>query len=813
MNKRACRGFGRAMGSVMAMTAVLGSALMVMPQAAHAQGVRSYDIPAGPLATALNRFAEASGIKLFYDASLTNGLSSQGMRGSFGTAEALSRVLAGSGLAYRQTGEGAYTIERAPQPNGDARQLGPVRVEGGSAGEGTGRADASRDPGATDGTRAYTTHAVTIGKTALSIRETPQSVSIVTRQRIEDQNITDVGEALKFTTGMTLQSVGGVYTEHSALSRGASADYQLDGINQSVDSRAAQFDLAIYDRVEVLRGPAGLFRGAGSAGATINLVRKRALSGFHAGGTAGVGSWGTLRAEGDVSGSLSESGNIRARVVAVAEDRGSFLDRIDNSKYLGYGTVEFDFDDATTLALAATYQDARMDYFYGLPAYANGTLVNVPRSTSYGTPWAGGKLENLDLLAELEHRLGNGGRIKGTLRRSNSDRSSQTLFSGGGVDALGMQSLASNDEAIENRNTAADLFVDTPFTAFGSQHNILIGGDFQDYSQSTFRRAFSGFPRVNFFTFDPGAIPEPNFAAQPTATDIVAKTKSYGLYGQLRVKPVQPLTLIGGLRASWRDVRNFDRLTNRRTSGPDIKGEVTPYFGTTLEPLADWFVYGSYAEIFQPQSATTVQGTLLDPITGRQVELGVKGALMDQRLTLSAAVYRTTRSNEALVDPANPGFSIGGGKRRAEGFEAEVNGELAQGLHVTAGYAYTKTKILVAAVSQVGQAYAPTTPKHNLTLWGNYRFPAASALSGVEMGGGLRANSDFYSQIGTVRFAAGGYTVASALLAYNFDEKVKLSVNVENLFDRKYYTKVGNATANNYYGTPRSVMATLRFKY
>lgn len=764
------------------------------------------------MATVLNRLAETAGIRLFYDAALTNSVSSSGVRGNLGTAEALSRVLAGSGLTFRQTGEGAYTIERAPQAGGSAVQLGAVRVEGASAAAAASRADASRDPGATDGTQSYTTHAVTIGKTALSIRETPQSVSVVTRQRIEDQNLTDIGEALKFATGMTLQSVGGVYTEHSALSRGASADYQLDGINQSVDSRAAQFDLAIYDRVEVLRGPAGLFRGAGSAGATINLVRKRALSSFHVGGTLGAGSWGTLRAEGDVTGAVSASGNIRARLVAVAEDRGSFLDRIDNRKYLGYGTVEFDLAPATTLSLAATYQDARMDYFYGLPAYANGTLVSVPRSRSYGTPWAGGKLENVDLVAELEHRLSNGGRIKGTLRQSESDRSSQTLFSGGSLDAAGMQSLSSNDEAIKNDNTAADLFVDTPFRALGGLHNFLIGGDFQDYSQSTFRRAYSGFSRVNFFTFDPGAVPEPDFAAQPAVTNSVAKIKSYGIYSQLRLKPVQPLTLIGGLRASWREVRNLDRLTNRRTNGPDVDGQVTPYFAATLEPLADWSLYGSYAEIFQPQSATTVQGTLLDPVTGRQMELGVKGELMDQRLTLSASVYRTTRSNEALSDPANPGFSIGGGKRRAEGYEVEVTGELTDGLHVSAGYAYTRTKILVAAVSQVGQAYAPTTPKHNLTLWGNYRLPTSGPLAGLEIGGGLRANSDFYSQIGTVRFAANGYTVASALLAYNIDERLKLSVNVENLFDRHYYTKVGNATANNYYGTPRSVMATLRFK-
>ncbi len=804
-------GFGKAIASALLVTTAFGAAV-IMPGIAHAQAVQSYDIPAGALAGALNRFAEASKIKLFYDSSLTNGRSTAGLKGSFSTTEALSRLLTGSGLAFRQTGTGAYTLEQAPQVSGDAVQLGPVRVEG-SAGTGEGDIMLSRDPGATEGTKSYTTHALTVGKTPASIRETPQSVSVITRQRIEDQNFTDVSDALRFSTGLTLQSVGGVYTEHSALARGASADYQLDGMNQNVDSRAAQFDLAIYDRVEVLRGPAGLFRGAGSAGATINLVRKRALADFYVGATAGGGSWGSYRAEGDITGALTASGNIRGRLVGVTEDRGSHLDGVDNKKHLIYGTVEFALAADTTISLGTTYQHAKMDYFYGLPAFATGQLPDVSRSKSYVAPWANGTLDNLEMFGELEHRLTNGGTIKATLRRSESNRSSQTLFSGGGLDARGMQALSSNKERIENDNIAADAFIDTPFSAFGSAHNFLIGADFQDYSQSTKRRAFQAFPRVNFFTFDPATIPEPNFNAQPLVGDSLSKVRSYGIYSQLRLKPVQPLTIIGGMRLSWREVTNADYLTNTNSAGPDVKGKLTPYAGITLDVLRDWSIYGSYAEVFQPQSATTVAGVLLDPITGRQYEVGIKGELLDQRLNVSAALYRTVRSNEALADPANPGFSIAGGKRRAQGFEFEVSGELTPGLNMTLGYAYNETKVIVAALSQIGQVYAPTTPKHNFTLWANYSFPAASILSGVEAGAGLRANSSFYSQVGTVRFAAESYTVASLQLGYNFNEHVKLTANVENLFDETYFAKVGSATANNYYGAPRSAMATLRVKY
>ncbi|RYE71746.1 MAG: TonB-dependent siderophore receptor, partial [Oxalobacteraceae bacterium] len=696
-------------------------------------------------------------IKLFYDSALTNGVSSPGLKGNFSTVEALSRLLAGSGLTFRQTGANAYTLERVPLAAEGAVQLGPVRVEGASGTGGYGAAS-SRDVGATEGTGSYTTQAVTLGKTPASIRETPQSISVVTRQRIEDQNFTDVGDALRFTTGLTTQSVGGVYTEHTALARGANADYQIDGMNQNVDSRAAQFDLAIYDRVEVLRGPAGLFRGAGSAGATINLVRKRALSDFQVSGTAGAGSWGGYRFEGDITGALTASGDVRARLIGVTEDKGSHLDGVDNKKHLVHGLVEFDVASDTTFSAGGTYQDASMDYFYGLPAYLTGELVDVPRSQSYVAPWADGSLENFDVFGELEHRLPNGGTIKATVRHSESDRSSQTLFSGGGLNPAGMQSLSSNWESIENNNTAADIFVDMPFSAFGGNNNFLIGADFQDYSQSTLRKAFN-FPQVDFFDFDPTDIPQPDFESLPLVAHSLSKVRSYGIYSQLRLKPLQPLTLIGGARLSWRETTSDNYLNNTQTAGPDVSAKFSPYAGATLDVLANWSVYGSYAEVFQPQSGTTFAGDLLEPITGGQYELGIKGELMDQRVNVSAALYRTVRSNEALSDPVNPGFSIAGGKRRAQGLEAEVSGEIAEGLNLTVGYAYNETKVLIAAQSQIGQVYAPTTPKHNFTLWANYRFLEASALSGLEAGAGLRANSEFYSQVGTVRFVADGYTV------------------------------------------------------
>lgn len=785
--------------------------MVIVPTAAQAQqAARNFSIPPQPLASALTAFGDQADLQVTVDTALITGLSTSGVTGSLAPLEALSRILTGTGLTWRMVNNRTVRLERAPQGADNGVHLGPVRVEGTGGG---GAMAGLRDPGTTEGTLSYTTSVITVGKTAASLRETPQSVSVVTRQRIEDQNFTDISEALKFSTGVITQSQGGIYTDHSAFARGASADFQLDGVNQTVDSRSAQFDLAIYDRVEVLRGPAGLFRGAGSAGATINLVRKRAQAEFAVAGAVSGGSWTSFRAEGDVTGALNQSGSIRGRFVAAGEDRGSFLDGINNSKYVAFGTIELDLSEATVLSVGGTAQNARMKYFFGLPAYASGQHPDVRRGKSYTAPWSNGDLNNYEAFGELEHRFDAGGSIKAVVRHSESTRASQTLFSGSGLSPSGIQSLGANRERVENATTAGDIFFDTPVEIGGQTHNFLIGGDFQDYSQTTLRRGGGTLPVVDFFAFDPRSIPEPDFANIPLAANAKAKTKSYGIYSQVRIKPVDWMTLVGGGRFSWRDVRNFDRLTNRETTGPDVKGKFTPFGAVIFDVTSDLSLYGSYAEVFQPQGATTIAGDLLPPIIGRQVEAGIKGEFLDGLLNASMALYRTTRSNEALADPVNPGFSIAGGKRRAQGFEAEVTGEILTGWNITAGYAYNETKILVAAMSQIGQAYAPSTPKHNLTLWSNYRFPTSGALGGLEVGGGLRSHSLFYNQVGTVRFESDGYTVASLMLGYQINENLRASVNVENLFDRTYFTKVGNATANNYYGAPRNFMATIRARY
>jgi outer membrane receptor for ferric coprogen and ferric-rhodotorulic acid len=667
----------------------------------------------------------------------------------------------------------------------------------------------ARSSGAdTDNSGSYAGRAITLGKTPTVLREVPQSVSVITRARIEDQNFTDVGDALRYTTGVQSTSVGGDYNSFGAQARGATADYQVNGLNQLVDDRAALFDMAMFDRIEVLRGPAGLFKGAGSAGATINLVRKSATATPHFRGALTGGSWGTVRGEADVNGGLNASGSLRARIVAVGEERGTNLRNTDNSKAFGFATLAVDFDPGTTLAIGGAVQQAKTDYFFGLPAFANGTLLDVPRSTSFATDWARGDLGASSVFGELEHRLGNGGFVKAVLQRSTTSRETKSLFSGGGLQTSGRTNVSWNLEDIPTRNLTGDVYLTTPFTLWDQTHNFLIGGDYADTQQTTYRGGgTAALTPVNIFDFDPGPYPEPTF--NTLFANLRAKTKSYGVYSQLRVKPVADLTLVGGARFSWRKLKDLNQINGARGAGPNVSGRFTPYLAAIYNVAPNLSVYGSQTEIFQPQTATTVAGSILPPVEGRQYETGVKGDFFNARLNASAAVFQTTRSNEALPDPVNPGFSVAGGKRRVRGIEAEVSGQVTPAWSISAGYAYNETKILVAPPTPFLSAFPS---KHVFSLWTNYAFNNG-LFDGFELGGGVRTLSAFQNLVGGVRFAADGYTVASTRVSYRISDTLNASVNVENLFDKTYYTKVGNATANNYYGAPRTVMITLRANY
>lgn len=771
-------------------------------QVAQATADIDFAVPAQPLATALTAFGTQSGYQIAVDPAVVADVSSPGVTGRMQPEAALDALLAGTGLVWQLVEANSVLLTR---PAGDdSTQLAPLAVE-----------DQMEATTTTEDSGSYTTGAATIGsKIPTSLRETPQSLSVITRERLDDQNLTTLPEVLEQTTGMTVNSFDGSGVLNTIFSRGFEVDLvQLDGVmvGGSQGSYATSMDMAIYDHVEVLRGPAGLFQGAGEPGGAINLARKRALDEFTVAGTGSAGSWDSYRGEVDVSGPLVESGAVRGRLVGVYTDADSFVNDVNSDKNVVYGTFEFDVTDNTTLSIGGARQEINAVFDQGLPAYANGDLLmkKSDRDTYVGSDWNDLTTETVDTFVELEHRFENDAIAKLTTRYVNRTMDNMSARANSAINPVtGNVTMQTARNKREKENINVSGYVTTPIEIAGLTQNIVVGADYQieDESLATGR----GPNRVQN-VFDPNSgNPEPDLPL--TATRNKTSQEEYGVYGQVRLKPIDWATLILGGRFSWYDLASHASTPTISTRASlSVDHEFTPYGGLVVDVTDELSLYGSYADVFQPQSALTSSGTPVPPRIGNQYEVGIKGEFLEGRLNTHLAFYRIMDENRAIADPDDDEFSIAAGKVRSQGFETEVSGTPLPGWNIVVGYAYNENKYLKDPVNE-GVPFSTITPKHSANIFSKYTLQEGM-LEGVNFGAGVRFQSSTYVTSGAVQLHQDPYAIVDAQVGYEFNENVEMSLAVSNIFDEVYYRKLGAITRQNYFGEPRNVLLTLRAKW
>jgi len=356
--------------------------------------------------------------------------------------------------------------------------------------------------------------------------------------------------------------------------------------------------------------------------------------------------------------------------------------------------------------------------------------------------------------------------------------------------------------------TAFDVYYNKPFEFAGLDHNFLLGAD---YRQSEDESIFRVGQTLTQNVFDPvHSLPGPSlnfeFPLNPT------ETEQTGVYTQVRLGLPRSLKLMLGGRLSWWDTESTDPGSGQVITENSVDDEFTPYAALLWQGLQNHTLYASIAEIFEPQDNVTIQNEPLPPRTGRQYEIGVKGQYFDGALVSHLAAYIIEDKNRAISDPDSPpglGAALAAGEVESEGFEIEISGEVIPNLVLTAGYAYVRTQFERAPSDQEGETFSTITPKHNFNLWTKY-WVSQGPLRNWDVGLGIRSVSSFYSERGSVRLEADGYTTVQARLGYAFTENLSLSLICNNLFDEKYYEKVEAAARQNYYGAPRNVSLILR---
>lgn len=657
----------------------------------------------------------------------------------------------------------------------------------------------------------------------LTARETPQSISQVTRESMDAATMLSINDVLMNVTGVNVT----LYDSQRPLyfARGFQiTDFQVDGIPTYSGSTNQEYDTALYERVEVIRGANGLLSGVGTPSATINLIRKRPSTEFDASVRATVGSFDLKRGEADVSLPLAADGRVRARAVAAYQDGGRQWDRYQENKFAGLGVIEADLTDSTVLAVGYQTQDNNpVGAIWGtIPLfYADGGYAHLPTSISFSPSWTTWQRESETTFVTLDQAFGADWRLNAQLTRTDGEVFSRRVYATGFPDrttGAGMTLLAAVGETFDRRD-GVDLYLTGKVRAFGREHDLVVGGSASELESTAM--TFSSvagwrYAVPNIYTWNGDA---PALSFTRTGARRISTTEQNGFYASGRFRLGDPLSVVAGARVSdWKtrtDAYSATGAYTGTTGAYAVRDEVTPYFGAVYDLTRHVSLYASYTDIFRPQNYRDADNNLLEPVLGSNLEAGIKAELLGGRLTAGGAIFRTEQDNYAVRDPSQPVGSLPDGSSaymavdgtRSEGIEFDVAGRIRPGWAVNAGYTHVRT------TRHPTDLIYTNLPEHYLQASTHYTLPGA--WDALTLGAGVNWQSETVAYnvphpSGTpVTYRQGSYVLGNLHATYRFNENLQATLSVLNAFDKVYWANIDYAN----YGEPRNVRLTFRWRY
>ncbi|MBD3655451.1 TonB-dependent siderophore receptor [Marinobacter sp.] len=682
---------------------------------------------------------------------------------------------------------------------------------------------AERDEPASESTGSYSAGTTSTAlKLNLGHRETPQSVSVITRKQMDDFGEVDVNDVLEGTTGVTVESVETDRTYYT--SRGFDINnFQYDGVGLPAvyDNVQGDLDTAFYDRIEVLRGANGLMTGTGNPSATINFIRKRPTAETRAAVAVTGGSWDNRRVVGDLSGSLTDSGKVRGRVVAGYQERDSWLDRYSQQKQMFYGVLEADLTASTLLALGHATQTSDTDspLWGALPLFhTDGTATGYSRSTSTSADWSYWDNVQHNSFVELTQRLGGGWQVKGSVLRLENDSNSELFYQFGTPDPQTGEGLMAypSQYDLNTEQYVADLSASGPFRLAGRIHELVVGASrarSETVDESRYGQGIGDpLPPLDEWT---GDYPRPVFDNGTAGSDWTDRETS--TYAAARWTLTDRLTAITGIRLAWLDSTGTSYGASKATS---YDAEETPYAGLVYDLNDNHSVYASYSEIFTPQTEVDINRDRLDPIEGANYELGLKGEYLDDRLRSTVALFRTRQDNLAeaagTFENGVDTYYRGVEGITSEGVELELAGEVSDSVQLFAGYTWINIE------DADGHSAKSFIPEHLAQLRGIWKVPG---VNGLELGSQLRWQSAISQVQGVATTGANAgqtivteqdsYALLDLMASYDFARNWNATLNVNNVTDEKYIEslKKFGASAQGFYGEPANANLTVSWVY
>lgn len=648
---------------------------------------------------------------------------------------------------------------------------------------------------------------------ALSPRETPQSVSIVTRERMDDFGLDSVNDVLNTTTGVTVEQVETDRTYYTA--RGFDiTNFQLDGLGLPLPYgvQDGDIDTAMYERVEVLRGANGLMSSTGNPSATVNFIRKRPTDVFQGSASLTVGSWNLRRIDLDVSAPLNDSGTVRGRAVAAWQEDESHLDLYQRDKQLLHAVVEADLRPGTLLTAGASRQENRPNspMWGALPLYySDGSPTDYDVSTSTAADWSFWDTDDTRAFVELSQALAGDWQLRAAFNYQDKRQDTELFYVFGVPDAETGEGLMAYPSDYDGRFKARFFDVNATGTVElgGRAHDVVVGASSArgNNAEISWYSADIGTPIGPLEDFD-GRYPKPPFDAFSDGSDFDYERDA--LYATVRWNPSDNLKIITGANRARVDTRGV-------SYGEPVNVEetrTTPFAGVVFDIATGYSLYGSYAEIFSQQSELDVDNRLVGPITGSNAELGLKGEWLDGGLNAYFAVFRARQDNlaEYAGTHADTGRSYYGGvDAESTGYEFDVSGRVGEYWQLSGGFTHLD---LEGADGGDARSYIP---RRLLRLAATARVPA---IEGLKVGATARWQSDIHREIAVLddhgdprRINQEAYALFGLMASYDFAPGWNATLNIDNLTDEKYIQSL--YWEQGFHGTPRNVSLSVGYRF
>ncbi|MBJ2159446.1 TonB-dependent siderophore receptor [Variovorax sp. IB41] len=638
-------------------------------------------------------------------------------------------------------------------------------------------------------------NAATATKTDTPLSETPQSVTIVTRDQMVDQGATSLQDALNYAAGVRSDAYGLDSRTDSVRVRGAYPDVYLDGLRQAYGYYTSTTRTEPYtlERLEVLRGPSGMLFGAGTAAGVVNMVSKRPLQDAQREVGVQFGSFGRKQIQADLTGPLNADGSLSYRLIALQRKSDTQVDYVPDDRSLIAPSLTWRPSAATSLTLQGLWQKDKSGSSSQFLPWEGTLLPNpngrLPSSRFIGEPGDFYNSERKTFGWLFEHKFNDNWTVRQNFRYAQNENANQYHYGAAfsGFDSWSSDPVAKrvlgryfDNQLTLNRTQTLDNHIEGHFQTGALKHTLLVGADFARQRENV----WSGTTVDTIDVYAPvyGHRDVPEAVALPRT-----RQRQTGLYLQDQIK-LDNWIFVAGLR-------HDKAVSNAAGSDEQKSSATTKRFGLMYASPSGWSPYVSYSESFTPQSPR--QGRIFTPLRGEQWEVGVKYEPKDRALAFSAAVYDLREKNQIVEEQPNV-FSQRG-LTKTKGVELEAKGSIGRDLDLVAHYNYTDADAQIEGL-----------PKHQASVWAKYRF-SIGGVNGFSAGAGVRLMSSFRDTQFGVGPRVPGIALADLVFAYE-TAQWRYALNINNVTDKVYFSTC-LSRGDCWYGSRRNVVASATYRF